>query len=188
MHWKHRQPGREEGGCFQKGEIHEGRPGAEGESRCRKSSPSSACHLLLYVFSSSGELIGFLPSLRLWTYCRPDKQTSRKDRAGKSEERRLFYSFLFWKIIREGKTHTNQSLIFFWPELILGLFQRDYSWYTPDSLCIPGPTVTLWDTVTSLLTASAEVLKSGSIRSQCLRWLTTAIIWHAASDTVWFIL
>lgn len=32
----------------------------EGESRCRKSSPSSACHLLLYVLSSSGKVIGFL--------------------------------------------------------------------------------------------------------------------------------
>lgn len=63
---KLKKTGREKVDCYKEGNTgwqEEGRQTGretEGESRCRKSSPSSACHLLLYVPSLSGEVIGFL--------------------------------------------------------------------------------------------------------------------------------
>lgn len=86
---------REGGGAVTRREIQVGereseRDGGketEGESRCRKSSPSSACHLLLYALSSSAEVIGFLlpPFLCLRAHCNPEENERWADRGNQNK-------------------------------------------------------------------------------------------------------
>lgn len=90
-----KQAVREGGGAVTRREIQvgeresekDGGKETEGESRCRKSSPSSACHLLLYALSSSAEVIGFLlpPFLCLRAHCNPEENERWADRGNQNK-------------------------------------------------------------------------------------------------------
>lgn len=92
---KPKQAVREGGGAVTRREIQvgeresekDGGKETEGESRCRKSSPSSACHLLLYALSSSAEVIGFLlpPFLCLRAHCNPEENERWADRGNQNK-------------------------------------------------------------------------------------------------------